>query len=123
MVYTWLANRTMTNIDMDCAPLLGVLLEKGLISSTVYLGTLQWGIETSYADDKMNFSVESFEAGIRTSNSSTNARGDVEPEPYTTGVDGPPVAVLISTAHRSGVALKGFSLVAAAVVMLTELCS
>ncbi|SMQ49967.1 unnamed protein product [Zymoseptoria tritici ST99CH_3D1] len=107
-VYTWLANRTMSTIDMDYAPLLGVLVDRGLISKKVYLGSVMWGIETSYATQKMNFTVDSFGAGIRTSNQSTDAAGEIMSAPGDSNDDGPPVADLLSKGSHARVMMTGY---------------
>jgi hypothetical protein len=101
VVYTWVANRTLTTFDMDLAPLLGFLWYNGMLPVDVYLGTVQFGTETFSAVNPVNFSVRSFEARIKTASDNT----DTSP-----GSGGVPVATQLahptSSASRNGVFLE-----------------
>jgi len=65
-IYTWLANATLPSLDdMDIAPLLAYLVHPlGFVAKDLYLGSVQFGCETLYATNQLNFSVASFEADM-----------------------------------------------------------
>lgn len=56
----------MTDFSFDVAPLMGFLVDQQHLPSNVYLGTIQFGSETFYADNQMNFSVSAFSAYVET---------------------------------------------------------
>ncbi|EME47064.1 glycoside hydrolase family 12 protein [Dothistroma septosporum NZE10] len=64
-VYSWLANETLTNFDMDFAPLLGFLVKEEGVSESLYMGTIQFGHETFLAASQMNFSISSYAANVQ----------------------------------------------------------
>lgn len=63
-----MANHTLTAFDMDFAPLLGYLSYAKMVSSDIYLGSIQFGQETFYSPMDMNFSINSFQADLQTTN-------------------------------------------------------
>lgn len=100
IVYTWVANRTLTIFDMDLAPLFGFLAAKDMVPIDVYLGTVQFGTEIFSAENQVNFSVKSFEASVKTKNDSivTGTDSDLEngTGPVSTSLGGVPVATQLA---------------------------
>lgn len=63
-MYSWVTNQTLTTFELDVAPLFGYLWENEGVPGDVYLGVVQFGTETFYSKNQMNFSVSSYEARI-----------------------------------------------------------
>lgn len=78
-VYSWIANETLTDLNMDFAPLLGFLAREESISEDVYLGTIQFGHETFSAASQMNFSISSYAAEIQSNSAAPNSTAESLP--------------------------------------------
>lgn len=84
-VFTWVTNQTLTSFDSDFASLLGSLVAKKMVPPETYIGEIQFGTETFFANEQMSelhhqnpfrdnqadfmfdkdFSVGAFEAEVR----------------------------------------------------------
>jgi hypothetical protein len=63
---------------MDFAPLLGYLSYAKMVSSDVFLGSVQFGQESFYSPIEMNFSIASFEADLETINAKSTGTQTVK---------------------------------------------
>jgi hypothetical protein len=62
---------------MDFAPLLGYLANEKMVPSDIFLGNIHFGIETFYAASEMNFSVNTFDASLETTDGSKTGTGEL----------------------------------------------
>nr|POF12952.1 udp-glucose 6-dehydrogenase 3 [Quercus suber] len=63
-VFSWVSNTTLTTFSLDIAPLIGFLVANDYMPADAFLGTLQFGSETSFASGEVNFTVHAFEAYV-----------------------------------------------------------
>ncbi|RMZ87897.1 hypothetical protein DV736_g4875, partial [Chaetothyriales sp. CBS 134916] len=54
-VFSWLAHENLTQVDVDYAPLLSYIVDKGFLGGGLYLGQLEFGTEVMNANDQATF--------------------------------------------------------------------
>ncbi|RMZ85745.1 hypothetical protein DV737_g416, partial [Chaetothyriales sp. CBS 132003] len=54
-VFSWLAHKNLTQVDVDYAPLLSYIVDQGYLGGGLYLGQLEFGTEVMNANDQATF--------------------------------------------------------------------
>ncbi len=59
-VFSWLAHQNLTSTDVDYAPLLKYIWNKGLLSGALYVGQLEFGTEIMHAGEETVFEASNY---------------------------------------------------------------
>ena len=71
-VFSWVSNTNLTSLNEDISPLIYFLPHHGLVPFDTYLGTIDFGSETFFASQEVNFTVSHFSASLQTPSNTSN---------------------------------------------------